>query len=670
MNNRLLLIRVLVTIVLVAPFAEGQWKTATGGRRLAVKSPASYSLYSLLRNRLWAGQDLDVVTETPTGGWLVIGNGFFQVSAGHYLPWSLAQEISRTHGLGLRIDDVAFDKDGDWVLVAGSRVRTGGGIESSCMSRLHTATGAGEEIRSVAFDPDGTGWVIATNSDTYSSLVPGSLNYALHECRKGKRGVLQVRFGGSTGRGWVLTTGRWSVTSDGFDGHPGPSQISSELNWFLRMGYQTDKIATFGDGWVVYASGLLPSPSDDKDRFLSNVGGTDIVTRMAQLNVAGLSIAVIKDKRIDWVRGYGVQKNGEDTVVNTYTRFNAASLSKAVAAMTALSVVEDGLVGLDQGMLNILNDPSNTVDYGDLVGEWAHEHATETINFPFFGPLVFPDDLRISGVSLRMLLSHTAGLNVHGIGLLPMQQNGLPNPAGLRDELIWTPNSRVNNSLTLMPLGTERVMLTQDPATMYDYSGGGFCAAEALIEAATQKDFASAASLRVLGPLGMFRSTFLRNVSATNRANGHTGSGTVLDHRYCPGKAAGGLVTTAEDYARFLCCLALDGRRHADASWSDRVLDWYTTRWIMMRGVNDTNGNRINIDATTYPALGVMASRTSDLGRPLYLEHGGSQSGFANRFRIYPYKGEGVVFFINSSGNSNGRQLRTELLTAFVNIYI
>jgi len=655
----------LAGLTLSAPFANAQWRTCAGDRRLSVKSPAPYQLYSLLRNRMLAGQELEAVIETPSGGWLVIGNNFFQVAPGHSIPASLAYEIATTHSLGRRIDDVAFDREGDWVLVAGNRVRTGGGIQGTCVSRLLSVTGVGHRVRSVAFDPDGTGWVIATDHQVYYSYVPTHLGAALSDCRKGKRSVRQVRFGASNGNGWIITTDRWSVTSEGYGGPNGPSLLTDELAQFKSLGRLADEVAPIGEGWVVYASGALPAPTSLRDQFLTDIGGKDIVTRMGELNIPGVSIALIKDKRIDWVRGYGVLENGEDAVVNTTTRFPAASLSKAVTAMTALSVVEDGLVDLDEGLLSIVCDYNNAVDFQSLFGQWVWQN---------FGPATQIDD-----VSLRMLLSHTGGLNVHGIGLRSQTISEIggiqlmwpmANPRGLRDELIWTMFSQAYDDVPQGTYGSARVTLIHQPATMYDYSGGGFCAAEALIEAATQQSFAVNASARIFGPLGMIRSTFSRHVNQNGLAHGHNSNGSPIDHRYCPGKAAGGLTTTAEDYARFLCCLALDGRRHADASWSDRVLDWYTTRWIMMQGVYDSNGNRIPRSNNTYPALGLVASSTPEYGRPRFLEHGGTQSGFRNFFRVHPYRGEGFVVFINAHTDAGGETLRQELLASFDNTYI
>ncbi len=60
-----------------------------------------------------------------------------------------------------------------------------------------------------------------------------------------------------------------------------------------------------------------------------------LADRMKQLNVPGVSIAVIHNRKIEWVRGFGV-RNRDGAPVNAETLFQAGSISKPVAAMAAL----------------------------------------------------------------------------------------------------------------------------------------------------------------------------------------------------------------------------------------------------------------------------------------------------------------------------------------------
>jgi len=111
-----------------------------------------------------------------------------------------------------------------------------------------------------------------------------------------------------------------------------------------------------------------------------------LAARMPHYNIPGVSIAVINTGEIEWARGYGVRERGGNVPVTTTTLFQAGSISKPVAAMAALFLVQQGKLELDE--------PVNT----KLVS-WKlpqNEYTTE------------------QKVSLRGILSHTAGLTVRG----------------------------------------------------------------------------------------------------------------------------------------------------------------------------------------------------------------------------------------------------------------
>jgi len=107
---------------------------------------------------------------------------------------------------------------------------------------------------------------------------------------------------------------------------------------------------------------------------------------MAHYHLKGLSIAVINDYKIEWAKGYGWADSSEGRQVTTATLFQAASISKSLNGVGVLRLVQDGNLDLNTDINRFLKD-------------WK-----------------FPYDSVSKGKMITMaeLLSHTAGLTVHG----------------------------------------------------------------------------------------------------------------------------------------------------------------------------------------------------------------------------------------------------------------
>jgi len=73
----------------------------------------------------------------------------------------------------------------------------------------------------------------------------------------------------------------------------------------------------------------------------------NLMQRMEHYQAPGVSIAVINDQAIEWARGYGVLQAGSAAPVTPQTLFQAASISKPVAAMAALHLAQTGQLDLD-----------------------------------------------------------------------------------------------------------------------------------------------------------------------------------------------------------------------------------------------------------------------------------------------------------------------------------
>jgi len=331
-----------------------------------------------------------------------------------------------------------------------------------------------------------------------------------------------------------------------------------------------------------------------------------IERRMAELEVPGASVAVIRDSEIDWARGFGLADVEGRVAVDTGTLFQAASISKSVAAVAALRLVEERGLDLDSAV-------------NELLVSW---HV--------------PDhDLGAGGpVTLRQLLSHTGGLSVHGFrGYAP----GEPIPS-LAQILDGAP-----------PANSDAVRVTIAPGTRFSYSGGGYTVLQLVMTEVTGEDFDTLARRAVLDPLDMQASTYrqpLPEELLDRAAVGYRADGRAVEekrHVY-PEQAAAGLWTNPSDLARFL----IEIQRSLDGS-SNRVLSREMTE-RMLTEVAGRYGLGFALPDDPTPIFG----------------HGGTNEGFHCLMLATRAGGEGIVVMTNGD---NGPRLHAELVAAVRRVY-
>ncbi len=241
--------------------------------------------------------------------------------------------------------------------------------------------------------------------------------------------------------------------------------------------------------------------------------------RRAFYGVPSASVAIAKDGEIEWAAGYG---DG----IDADTLFQAASLSKAVAAAGIATLAAEKGVSLDEDLTPLMSSL-------DLA-------AMNTSGKP---------------ITLRALLSHTNGATVSGF---PGYPGSGPVPTNL--ELIQ--GSEDSNA--------DPVVFNPIEDGVRKYSGGGYQVAQAWAEEASGEDFAQLMDRLVLQPIGMTSSTFTQplpdELAEGNVAEAYTGDAEMVEdgwHVY-PEQSAAGLWTTPSDYARFM--LALMGAAAGDAT--------------------------------------------------------------------------------------------------------
>ena len=331
-----------------------------------------------------------------------------------------------------------------------------------------------------------------------------------------------------------------------------------------------------------------------------------LAERMAVLHVPGVSIAVVHNGVIDWAQGFGVRAVG-GMPVTAETLFQAGSISKPVAAMGVLHQVQLGKIGLD-------------TDVNTELTSWKVPVSTAAPG---------------ATVTLRELLTHTAGFTVHGF---PGYAAGDPVPT-----LLQVLNGE-------KPANTPAIRLMSVPGAGWNYSGGGYTVMLRLVLDVTQESFPKLMRDTVLGPIGMTHSTYEQPLPAAmqgDAATPYAANGKAIPggaHTY-PEMTAAGLWTTASDLARYI--IENQGSLQGKAN---HVLSREMTEQMMTPG----KGNW---------GLGVQIGGAND--NP-YFSHGGVNEGFESLFVGYEKNGEGAAVMTNAQG---GSRLAEEVMRAIAAAY-
>ncbi|MGH7541177.1 MAG: serine hydrolase domain-containing protein [Gemmatimonadota bacterium] len=317
--------------------------------------------------------------------------------------------------------------------------------------------------------------------------------------------------------------------------------------------------------------------------------------RMAHYGVAGVSVAVIEDGRLLWARGYGLKQAGTTDSVDTETVFSVGSVSKVATAAITLRLVDEGRLDLDR-------------DVNEYLRRWKVPSNELTAREP---------------VTLRRIMSHTAGLTVHGFADFQPGE-ALPDIIQILDGI--------------PPAKNEPVRVDLLPGSESRYSGGGTMVEQLVIEDVTGLDFAEAARRYLFEPLGMSRSTFENPLPAEHgniaKAHGPDGEPRALPRGWeaMPAAAASGLWTTPSDYARLI--IALIESYQGDG---DTFLSLETARDMMTE---------------VPPSIFGLGPEVGGEGPTRNFVHGGANDSYRALMAGYLAEGDGLVIFTNGARGS------------------
>ncbi|WP_336517756.1 serine hydrolase domain-containing protein [Pollutibacter soli] len=313
--------------------------------------------------------------------------------------------------------------------------------------------------------------------------------------------------------------------------------------------------------------------------------------RMAFYHINGVSIAVIKNYKLEWARGYGWADSAKQTPVTNATLFQAGSISKSLNGVGVLKLAQDKKLDL----------------YADING------YLKTWKFPY-------DSVsRGKKITTANLLSHTAGLTVHGF---PGYENGTTIPSV--PDILDGKKPQVN---------TAAVRSAFEPGLKFQYSGGGTTISQLMLADITGKAYEVWMFDNILKPLGMNNSTYSQSTSTDKekwKATAYYNDGKPVKGQYhiYPEMGAAGLWTNPTDLAAYIIetQLALAGK-------SSKVLSPETTKLRLTPYIDSS------------AALGVFIVKKGD---QRYFQHGGVDEGFVSVYYGSMENGNGVVVMVNS----------------------
>jgi len=311
----------------------------------------------------------------------------------------------------------------------------------------------------------------------------------------------------------------------------------------------------------------------------------------------GFSAAIIEHNRVVWAKGFGVTTPGGNTPVTAGTLFQAASISKPITAAGGLWLVQHGKVSLDE-------------DVNLKLKSWKVPENDFTVT---------------QKVTLRRLMSHNAGLNVHGFAGYA-QDSPLPTAEQILDGL--------------PPANNPPIRVTVVPGTQCIYSGGGVTLEGLLIRDVSGQSFEEFMRQHVLLPAGMANSTFQQHLPQALAARAATG--THGDGQAVPGKwhlypelSPDGLWTTPTDLAKFAIEIALSEHGRAN-----HILSQPVAREMLTVQCHDDPGSAGGI------ALGFGIGYQN---HPALFRHNGGNDGFGSFLTMDAGAGWGYA----SMGNSD-----------------
>ncbi|MCB1019326.1 MAG: beta-lactamase family protein [Acidobacteria bacterium] len=484
----------------------------------------------------YATQDVEIdeMAATPSGEWVVVAGHNVAASSG--FPAFPLSKINQYVSAGAKIDVIEFAPNGSFVIIAGGARWFSSGLPKAQQleDAINGRINSGHGITDVALTDNG--FSVVSGSWAVSQGVPTAFYQAVYDRISSKRTIRGIEIG---------FDGGWAVYGDNFfmSNDVSPTLANAANSWMRDQIEISRLMLGLGSNYVLFGNAIFEpnfNSNIEKVEYGLDAGTKNIYEAMQEANVPGVSIAIIDDNKVVYARGYGTLEAGAQRPVLTTSPFDAASLSKFVGATTILRAIQN-----PANNISLVTNLQEVLDQGDSfdpLNIWRGLIENSPGAFGTPGATV-----PANKITFTRLLSHTASLEPKSSTEFTVWPGYEPTMAELLLGLDCDSNGcqfQYDNPVYYNPaLG--------QPGSRYRYSGGGYLVAEAMIEKILGDQFEDIAQDLVLGPLGMEDSTYVQPMSPSfeARAAQQHDDGALKTRAYYPWNAAGGLYSSAKDYA-------------------------------------------------------------------------------------------------------------------------
>lgn len=324
---------------------------------------------------------------------------------------------------------------------------------------------------------------------------------------------------------------------------------------------------------------------------------------LAKYGVPGSVVSYIENGEVVWTQAYGMADVGSGRAMQPDMLLEHGSNGKALTAWAVMKLVEQGKVDLDAPVNSYLKRWQVTSDRYDA-----------------------------SQVTLRRLLSHTAGFNIHGYVDYSSRRAKLPDPVRVLEERHILEG--LAEALETGDYSSGRAELVAEPGAGFKYSGAGYTVAQMVLEDVTGEPFASFVQREITDPLGAVSIRWAWTPELAARAPTPYGNEIQpLEKRQLAVQGIGSEIATVEDFARFLVA-AVPGPNGEPVG----------------RGVLQPESVRemTHAQPATDGGYGLGYGIGRDVGEPA-ISHSGANTGWTAYYFLDTTRRTGLVVASNSS---------------------